>query len=218
MSRVNSSYNKKLDEEFPSFSSLPKRNQHPNNVTHPPPSASSAPVSNQPESIKKPIPQPTLFQQLNAFGIKSPEAIFQSDLSQQDFAYALSSSQNLIPDPPYDMMPTVDSNNSHPNGYPQKPLQQLLQPETMRKYDLSTLFFIFYYTKSSITRYFAGKELKRRDWLFDTNLQIWLRKAAEPTEKTSEYELGKFEYFDPNDRWEIQTRNQYKLIYNDISN
>ena len=73
MSRINSSYNKKLDEEFPSFSSLPRRNQHSNVVSSTP--ASSAPI--QTESIKqKSAPQPTLMQQLDLFGISSPESIF----------------------------------------------------------------------------------------------------------------------------------------------
>ena len=159
---------------------------------------------------KNVIPQMSASQQFELFGVKSPEAIFQSDLNQQDFGYALASSINLFPDPPYEI-----NKEAGPAG--QKPF--LLQPEFMKKFDLSTLFFLFYYGKTQNHRYYAANELKNRNWKFYTemNTYCWLHRVGEPIEKTPDYEVGKFDYFSPNnEKWEIQTRNQFKFLYENI--
>jgi CCR4-NOT transcription complex subunit 3 len=150
------------------------------------------------------------------FSLKSPQSFTESDLTPQDFGHALSASLGFIPDSPYDIHDTAGSDaGSEASGYPQFPNMRLTQPESFSKFDLSTLFFIFFYSHGKPQQYFAWQELKKRDWKFHTKYQTWFRRIREPTEKTSQYEIGEFEYFDhsSNEGWCVRQRNGFKFEY-----
>ena len=148
--------------------------------------------------------------------IKSPEQLMQTDMSQQEFAHALSLAADLIPDVPYEL---CDFKPQHPvetpATFPQMPNVKLLQPEFFCRFDISTLFYIFFYFQGTSQQYFAGRELKQRGWRFHTKYQTWFHRVGEPTEITPQYEIGKFEYFDHNTSagWCIRQRNSLKLEY-----
>ncbi|OHS93321.1 hypothetical protein TRFO_11955 [Tritrichomonas foetus] len=206
ITKVSKASDKKLDEEFPSLSSLPKKN--------PPP-----PVSIQrPHSTPAPPPPPPndTFPSSDA---RSPENILQTELTQQDFCHALSAEMNLIPDPPYDAH-EVDSSNAieTPPSYPQTKNMKLIQPEFFKKYDLSTLFFIFFYSPGTSQQYFAGRELQNRDWYYHIKYQTWFHRLEEPKEKTAEYEIAKYEYFDhaTNEGWCVRQRLNFRLDFDSI--
>ena len=93
---------------------------------------------------------------------------------------------------------------------------KLLQPESLRKYDLSTLFFIFFFFAGTPQQYFAGQELKSRDWVYNTKFQTWFHRISEPTEKTSTYEVAKFEYFDHSESWVIRESPSFKFEYDQL--
>lgn len=155
------------------------------------------------------------------YEIKDPEQLLQSDISEPEFSHLLSLSANFIPDVPYEV---IDYKPQHmfntPSNFPQMPNMKLLQPEFFCRYDVSTLFYIFFYFPGSSQQYFAGRELKQRGWRFHTKYQTWFHRVGEPTEVTKEYEIGKFEYFDHNTSsgWCVRQRNSFKLEYDCLVN
>jgi CCR4-NOT transcription complex subunit 3 len=174
---------KGLDEEFPSLSKgTPARS------ASPPPSPSAAP------SFPAPPANP-----LKAADVRSPENLFRTDLTPQDYTQALHSVIGLIPDPPYDA----------PDGAADDPAKlnmRLLHPDFFARFDLSTLFFIFFFRPGTSQQYFAIAELKKRDWIFHTERQTWFRRVGEPTERTAVYETARFEYFEAKagDGWAVK--------------
>jgi CCR4-NOT transcription complex subunit 3 len=151
--------------------------------------------------------------------IESPETVLQTDLSPEEFSHALFSSIDLIPDVPYELDDYKPQNPVEtPKSYPQVPNMRLLQPEFFRRYDISTLFYIFFYFPGSSQQSFAARELKQRSWRFHTKYQTWFHRLSEPTELTNEYEVGHFEYFDHRepDGWCVRERANFKLEYNHL--
>jgi CCR4-NOT transcription complex subunit 3 len=148
--------------------------------------------------------------------VVAPDRILQTDIPPQEFAHALYSSLDLIPDVPYDIDDYKPQNPVEtPKSYPQMPNMKLLQPEFFRRYDASTLFYIFFYFPGTPQQYFAGRELKQRGWRFHTKYQTWFKRATEPTEITQQYEVGKFDYLDHKvpDGWAVRQRSGFKLEY-----
>lgn len=214
-SSMNTKPKPKLDEEFPSFSSLPKINQQ-FGKSH---SVTQLPSQGQQTSNNSPQQQPIdLFPSSD---VRSPENLLQTELTQQDFCRALSSEMNLIPDPPYDLHDVVHTENSIDTrpSYPQTKNMKLVQPEFFKKYDLSTLFFIFFYSPGTSQQYFAGRELQNRDWIYHTKFQTWFHRIEEPKEKTAEYEISKYEYFDhsTSEGWCVRKFNNFKLEFSNIA-
>lgn len=194
-----------LESEFPSLSSLRS-------------SKSSQSASQPPQQQSKPAPEPKTYTiDADLFKEISPESISQTDLTPQDFGFALTSSLNLIPDTPFEIEQTTDE-KSETSQYPQYPMMKLLQPEFFSKYDLDTLFFIFFYLTGTSQQYFAGKELKKRGWVFHKQYQTWFRLVGAATETTDKYQLGKFEYFDhgSTENWMIRPRSGFKLEFDMI--
>ena len=156
-----------------------------------------------------------LFQPID---VQSPEALLQTDMSQQEFAHAILSSIELIPDVPFEVVDYKPQTPADPEAcadFPQSPNMKLLQPEFFRRYDISTLFYIFFYFPGTAPQYFAGKELKQRGWRFHTKHNTWFHRIAEATEVTDRYEVGKFEYLDhkePNG-WCVKQRDGFTLEY-----
>lgn len=171
---------------------------------------------NQP--LKKVVSNSNLHQAqfYNPVELKSPEALLQTDMTQQDFSHALFSSIDLIPDVPFDLADYKPQNYIQtPSDYPQTPNMKLLQPDFFRRYDLSTLFYIFFYFPGTSQQMFAGNELKQRGWKFHAKYQTWFHRISEPTEINDKYEVAAFEYFDHNtsDGWCVRIRNSFKLEY-----
>lgn len=128
---------------------------------------------------------------VNAPDVRSHENMFRSALTQRDFVHALNSSMSVIPDPP-----EAESASKFP-------MMKLLQPDSFASYDLSTLCFIFFFRRGTHQQFFAARELSRRGWVFHSRYLTWFRRISEPTERTAEHEVAKYEYFDPdtNDGW-----------------
>jgi CCR4-NOT transcription complex subunit 3 len=162
---------------------------------------------------KSPPPPLPVFQPVE---VSCPDSLLQTDIPPHDFAHALYSAIDLIPDVPYDIEEYKPQNPVvTPAGYPQMPNMKLLQPEFFRRYDTSTLFYVFFYFPATPQQLYAGRELRQRGWRFHTKYQTWFRRAGEPAEVTAEYEIGRFEYFDHNapDGWVVRIRPGFKLEY-----
>lgn len=147
----------------------------------------------------------------------SPESISQTDIAPQDFGFALSSAVGQIQDTGFEAE-TEKEENDDSFPYPKHAMMKLLQPEFFSKYDLDTLFFIFFYLTGTSLQYFAGRELKKRSWVFHKQYQTWFRLVEEPTETKEDYQVGKFEYFDhgSDEGWMIRQRSGFKLEYDMI--
>lgn len=200
----------RLDEEFPSLLSFPAKKL----ATKPDTSNTNASAAASASSHSAASTM-TAAQQLELFDIKSTESFTQTELTSQDLGHALTSTMKFVPDPPYDMQDQTGSDNTEStHGYPQYPNMQLTRPEFFKNYDLSTLFFIFFYSPGTPQQFFAGKELKKREWMFNTRYQTWFHRVGEPTEKTATHEVGQFEYWDhdSNDGWCIRSRS-FKFEY-----
>jgi CCR4-NOT transcription complex subunit 3 len=169
--------------------------------------------------LPKKIPTTSSGHRLQVFRpveVTSPDELLQTDFHQHEFVHTLFSTLNLIPDVPsdnFDYQPTnpVDV----PKSFPQIPNVKLLQPEFFKNYDVSTLFYMFFYFPGTPQQFLAGRELKQRGWRFHTIDQTWFRRLTEPIEVTSQYEIGTFEYFEHKevDGWTIRQRTEFKLEY-----
>jgi CCR4-NOT transcription complex subunit 3 len=166
---------------------------------------------------KSPGPAGSHQAQFQPVEITSPETLLQTDISQEEFAHSLLSSIDLIPDVPYELDDYKPQNPMpEPNRtFPQAPNMRLLQPDFFRRYDASTLFYIFFYFPGSPQQSFAGRELKQRGWKFHTKYQTWFRRVGEPAQMTPEYEIGTFEYFDHTglEPWVVRERTGFRLEY-----
>lgn len=212
-----------IDEDFPRLSpaQTDTKANTPVSRAHSTPQLQS---TVQPSSSSPLQPSNSLSQQpIDLFpssDVRSPENLLQTELTQQDFCRALQSEMNLIPDPPYDSHDDVHTENAidtHPS-YPQTKKMKLVQPEFYKKYDLQTLFFIFFYSPGTSQQYFAGRELQNRDWIYNTKFQTWFHRIKEPKEKNSEFEISEYEYFDHStiESWTIRKKENFKLEFSDI--
>ena len=202
--------NSSIDQNFPPL--IPNRS----NTQKIPPQP--VPIPKNPPQTVDPI---NLWKEFEAFDIKSPEDITKTDLTPQDFGYALTSSLNLIPDAPFEVDPQqLEEKKIEDRGiiYPQTPYMKLLQPEFFKKYDVLTLFFIFFYFPGTSQQFFAARELKSREWMYHKSFQTWFHRTGESTETNEQYEIGKFEYFDHSNSegWCIRVKSNLKIEYSQI--
>ena len=209
-----------LEREYPSFSSLTSGRT----VSKTEPAAGTVSSNSSGPSSLSSQTQPSQNQalasqqQLEMFDIKSLESFAQTDLTAQDFGHALTETLGYVPDTPYDAhnQHVTDANADLAPGFPQFPNMKLMRPDFFGRYDLSTLFFIFFYSPGTPQQYFAGQELKKREWRYHTKYATWFHRLSEPTEKTATHEIARFEYWDynRNDGWCVkQTNDSFKFEY-----
>lgn len=94
--------------------------------------------------------------------------------------------------------PWSDSPASREPQY-QLPMCYYMQPPALKtghlsKFQLETLFYIFYALPKDVLQAYAAQELYSREWKFHVELKLWFKRAS-PTEG------GQFVYFDINS-WE----------------
>ncbi|CAG8685420.1 15103_t:CDS:10, partial [Funneliformis caledonium] len=85
--------------------------------------------------------------------------------------------------------------------YPQNPPNIFDNPALFEKFDLDTLFFIFYYQQGTYQQYLAARELKKQSWRFHKKYLTWFQRHEEPKAITDEYEQGTYIYFDYEGAW-----------------
>jgi len=51
------------------------------------------------------------------------------------------------------------------------------------RFDVDTLFFIFYFQKDTYEQYLAAKELKKRAWRFHKKYLTWFKRLEAPRVK-----------------------------------
>lgn len=204
-----------LDREFPSLSALPSKG-----TAVVAPAVIPVPVKTTPPPSVSPAAAtpPTLEQQLAMFDVTSPVSFTNNSLGPNDFGHAVSAAISYIPDVPGEA-DEVDNGQSK-NKFPQLNSGSLSRLDFFRKLDVSTLCYIFFHSPGMPRQYLASEEMKRRGWRFNAARQheTWFRNVGEPIERTSTYEVGKFEYFDCKDGWGVRScPGQFKLEYSDLA-
>jgi len=104
--------------------------------------------------------------------------------------------------------------------------------------DLDTLFFAFYFERSSYQQFLAAKELKVRGWSFNTRYSAWfqrhfnkksaganvlnemmsgevksLKGAGQHLICEAQYERGTYIFFDRSQSWQMRMRENFKFDY-----
>ena len=95
--------------------------------------------------------------------------------------------------------PTTHYVHKDPNGqpyYPVEPARSFDDPGAFERYDVDTLFFIFYYQQGTYQQDLAAKELKKLNWRYHTKGQMWFQRHEEPRMITQKFERGTYVCFD----------------------
>lgn len=100
-----------------------------------------------------------------------------------------------------------------PDFYPQTVHPAFNSPETFTKFDVDTLFFIFYYQQTTYQQYLAAKELKRNSWRFHKKFFTWFQRHDRPKVTTDEYEQGTYIYFDYENGWCQRIKGDFVFKY-----
>ncbi|KAK1374531.1 hypothetical protein POM88_030724 [Heracleum sosnowskyi] len=82
------------------------------------------------------------------------------------------------------------------------------------KFQLDTLFYIFYSMPKEEAQLYAANELHNRGWFYHREQRRWFMRAAnmEPFVKTNTYERGSYISFDPN-TWETIPKDNFVVHY-----
>ncbi|KAI8927720.1 Not1 N-terminal domain, CCR4-Not complex component-domain-containing protein [Entophlyctis helioformis] len=101
-----------------------------------------------------------------------------------------------------------------PGYYPQSPLLVLdTTPQIFERFDIDTLFFVFYMRPGTYAQYLAARELKRQSWRFHKKYLTWFQRHEEPVAITEEYEEGAYVYFDYEDAWCQRKKGEFRFEY-----
>jgi CCR4-NOT transcriptional regulation complex NOT5 subunit len=209
-----------LDQEYPALgSTMPKQTKMAISAapaTTPPPAP--PPTSTPPPQPATPRSPLTATEQYELFGIDTPESVFHTDFSRQDFAQAVAAAIQTIPDPPYDVRDVTETSDLPP-GFPHTPNLKLCQPASLKKLDLQALFYIFFFSPDTPQQYFVAQELKKRDWQFHMRYHTWFKRVADPTEKKDTYEVARFDYFDTSaaEGWCVRPRQGFRMEYEHLA-
>ncbi|KAK1256838.1 hypothetical protein QJS04_geneDACA024224 [Acorus gramineus] len=97
--------------------------------------------------------------------------------------------------------------------YAQKPPP--LQQGYFAKFQLETLFYIFYSMPKDEAQLYAAYELYERGWVYHKEHRMWFTRVAnvDPLVKTDSYERGSYHCFHPN-TWETIRKDNVVLHYN----
>jgi len=102
---------------------------------------------------------------------------------------------------------------STPSFYPQTVAPIFDNPVLFEKFDIDTLFFIFYYQQGSYQQYLAAKELKRQMWRYHKKYLTWFQRHEEPKQITPDYEQGTYVYFDYETGWCQRKKTEFTFEY-----
>ncbi|KAI8889291.1 hypothetical protein K501DRAFT_208827 [Backusella circina FSU 941] len=100
-----------------------------------------------------------------------------------------------------------------PSYYPQQPLAIFDNPILFDKFDMDTLFYIFYYQQGTYQQYLAAKELKKQSWRFHKKYLTWFQRHEEPKKITDDYEQGTYIYFDYEGAWCQRKKTEFRFEY-----
>jgi len=107
----------------------------------------------------------------------------------------------------------VKNKQKTPAFFPKSPLYLFENPSFYKKFDLDTLFFIFYYCRGTMQQTYAAIRLKHYAWRFHLKYKMWFQRLDEPKLITAEYEKGEFIFFDYETTWNFMKKNDFVFEY-----
>jgi CCR4-NOT transcription complex subunit 3 len=84
------------------------------------------------------------------------------------------------------------------------------------KFDLDTLFFMFYFHQGSNQHqalFFAARELKKQAWRYHKKYLTWFQRHEEPKVTSDEFEQGTYLYFDYEQGWCQRLKHDFVFDY-----
>lgn len=86
-----------------------------------------------------------------------------------------------------------------------------------QKFQLETLFYVFYSMPKDVLQLAAAEELHNREWKFHKELRMWITRQpnTEPTVKTAQFERGTFLVFNP-DKWTKEKREDFVCVFDQL--
>ena len=100
-----------------------------------------------------------------------------------------------------------------PAWYPQAVHPALSSADTLAKFEIEALFFIFYYQPNTYQQYLAAKELKKQSWRYHKRYLTWFQRHDTPKQTTDEFEQGAYIYFDYESGWCQRIKNDFTFKY-----
>lgn len=100
-----------------------------------------------------------------------------------------------------------------PAWYPQVMHPSLSSPETLARFEIEALFFIFYYQPNTYQQLLAARELKKQSWRYHKRYLTWFQRHNSPKETTEEHERGSYIYFDYESGWCQRIKNDFIFKY-----
>lgn len=191
--------------------------------------STSTSASNAGRSTQLPTPLPILSNENKSFWDTAPRLsqLAQSRLNNplpfQAISQMLETSLLNCPDS-FDLERPRQYNplNVHPSSvdYPQEPMCELNLANLMKKFDIDTLFFCFYYSEGqdNLAKWNAARELTRRGWVFNKDTKQWFCKdqgknrtlSVVQTDSESD-KAGSYKYFDYQSSWLIRRKENFKF-------
>lgn len=107
----------------------------------------------------------------------------------------------------------IKNRHKTPSFFPKSPLYLFENPSFYKRFDLDTLFFIFYYCKGTVQQTYAAIRLKHYAWRFHLKYKMWFQRLDEPRLITQEYEKGEFIFFDYETTWNFMKKNDFVFEY-----
>eukprot|EP01017_Pseudomicrothorax_dubius_P029320 TRINITY_DN3553_c0_g1_i1.p1 TRINITY_DN3553_c0_g1~~TRINITY_DN3553_c0_g1_i1.p1 ORF type:complete len:178 (-),score=40.70 TRINITY_DN3553_c0_g1_i1:103-636(-) len=96
---------------------------------------------------------------------------------------------------------------------PLYPRKKIITEQHFEKFDLDTLYFIFYYQKGSYEQFLAARELKKKTWRFHKKFATWFKRIEPPRVTTDEFEQGTYVFFDNNNAWAQRKKADFTFKY-----
>ncbi|OMJ75512.1 hypothetical protein SteCoe_25327 [Stentor coeruleus] len=103
-------------------------------------------------------------------------------------------------------------------GHPSYPKKPMINPGLFSKFDLDTLFFIFYHQHGTYQQFLAAKELKAQGWIYHKKFQTWFQRSGEPKLTAQDREKGTFLYFDYETSWSQRRKADFEFEYSFLEN
>ena len=100
-----------------------------------------------------------------------------------------------------------------PAYYPQTVHTAFSNPESFSRFDIDTLFFIFYYQQTTYQQYLSAKELKKQSWRYHKRFQTWFQRHDRPKQANDEQEQGTYIYFDYESGWCQRIKSDFVFRY-----
>ncbi|KXS12338.1 hypothetical protein M427DRAFT_114193 [Gonapodya prolifera JEL478] len=179
------------------------------------PSGTGISTPAQPEPPNDSRLPPSLEDLVNSF----EAAKARTSASSEDVSFArsmLEVSFGMIPEPTDSEKPrkyVPKAPYPTPLYYPQTPSPLFEDPLLFERFDIDTLFFIFYYQQGTYQQFLAARELKRQSWRFHKKYLTWFQRHEEPKVITDEYEQGTYIYFDYEGAWVQRKKTDFRFEY-----